>query len=130
MKQRTNQEAFTTVWNGLVAQGEPSISGSSCKYRKLDAAGNVIAKCAAGMLLDDDDIIYEGRASDFDSGQDGWGGASSMMVRDLQVAHDSPAFAGSRGADWLAAFKDAARKIAGRYHVTVPEDNEPDGSVS
>lgn len=48
----TKQELFDTVARGLIAQGEPSITGSTCAYRFTKPDGKVL-KCAAGQLIPD-----------------------------------------------------------------------------
>ncbi len=50
----TDNEIFDTVVKGILKQGKPSILKGYCKYRGPDNT-----KCAAGLLISDDDYSSE-----------------------------------------------------------------------
>lgn len=103
----TKQELFDTVARGLIAQGEPSVTGSICAYRFTKPDGKVL-KCAAGQLIPD--ALYVAGienhiVSSFNDikGDTPQGTITSFFVaivgrenmdalRHLQTIHDNPVF--------------------------------------
>lgn len=148
----TTQDVFDYVAFQLIRQGRPSlalvdddidedgslITSVRCQYRGKDGA-----RCAAGQLLADDEIVHsiEGLPIDIaigstpyeleSSGLARWADAHGTMpfLRDLQRAHDLYSGATSFGSFWspgsqpvlrlpklwLASFREQMRVVAARY---------------
>jgi len=108
------QEAFDTVWNGMIAQGKPSINGQGCcMYRGPDGA-----KCAAGMLIPDEEYssAFEGKLAMYvPYVQEN---LPIELVLDMQKAHDSAAL---RMPAFMAYFQKYMRAVAVKHGLTVPK---------
>lgn len=116
----TLQEAFDHIVKAVVKQGRPSVTAAgTCMYRGPEGL-----KCAAGHLLEDEDVrYYEGvgvmnlpattwlkyfRPNDVEAGRD-------MLLR-LQSGHDN-----ARDTDFVDDFLGEARAVANRFNLTMPE---------
>ena len=86
LSEMTEQEVFDTVKEHLLTQNQRSIDGTLCKYR-----GPMGLKCAAGILIDDED---------YDTGMEGemWLNLVSIysipdrhsgLIAQLQFIHDN-----------------------------------------
>lgn len=121
----TEQEIFDHVWHFMKKQGRQSVSNDDiCLYRGPDGT-----KCAVGCLLEDDEYDKEmnhqtvrsllllgkfpKRLTPFKD-----------FLIDIQSAHDraSVDFWGESSVDFWGEFSEAARAVARKYGLTVPEE--------
>jgi hypothetical protein len=121
----TAQEIFDTVARGLIRQGEPGGSGDNCFYRSVSQSSGRPVKCAAGMLMRDEDYSpeLEDKGADFlvEQALGGMGRflAHGMLIQSMQVAHDrearqcrDPDDPADGRPEWLQLFREKMRIIA------------------
>jgi hypothetical protein len=118
----SEQEIFDQVVSGIISQAGPSLSHSTRRCGGSFYRGAGRTKCAAGMLIDDEDYLpamegitfaglikkYPRRFNQFVKYR--------RLIDQLQVAHDKNSHL--EGHAFLAAFLDSARKIALDFSLT------------
>ncbi len=118
-----SQEIFDTVYNGLLAQGEPAVDEYGCKFR-VEIEG-VILKCAVGFFIPDDRYREELETQSIDEGSEldallkEVHGITSQhqigLLQELQGAHDSTLWHHGME-DW----KERMQEIAKAHHLKMP----------
>lgn len=119
----TNQEMFDFVVKSVIDQGRPSVviddGKARCMYR-----GEGGTKCAAGFLLEDDEVVENKTIYDVLAAFKTLHGTNTFkLLRDLQCAHDEsattewPECARATDEEFVTEFKDAARKVAIRHRL-------------
>lgn len=140
----TAQEVFNASYNGVLKQGTycgiPKKTYNSfgteefvdCRYELKDGEGSTL-HCAVGLLMNPIELEYFG---DFQGDIEDLVGEygrdlrpvfkmHSALLGEIQSAHDSAAGRSLRGeADFIEEFKNEMRRVADRYELEVPTDEE------
>ncbi len=137
----TPQEIFTASVVGIVRQGAPAIERETaegyenpqCRYHTNDVNGKALY-CAVGILLSPEAAkmlsskstggimsVLDVAANDPTVGVliPEWVRSNSQLLQELQMAHDEAS--DFMGTTFVTEFKKAARTIAKRHELQMPE---------
>jgi hypothetical protein len=112
----TLQSAFDTAYNGVIAQGGPSMDeAGTCLYRGPNGR-----KCSLGHLILDEeyDPNWDKKGGAAASGLPLTGGVTLYrLVEKMQEAHDYAA----KAEDFMGLFENLMSQVAKDFNLTIPQ---------